>query len=359
MNTDKTIGLESAHKQIDRIVYLSSLVSDSRHIDAYLDPLRRITAVGSSDETTLLDPKVALTLNRIESELTEYLVKTEPLRSFTPESLQQRVYERFEAPKLIRSLRWQTTGIIALTLVVVGFVVNLPFSTISVRLDVGLVLGIAVCYLGGLFLFLSALKHFSAEAARAYLWFSLGFAIGSVSLLINAILTLIYEAHTPWDKLWLLNFGVYAQYIALYTGSAKLANLQGVKSRLTNGWVVGLISLTTGALLLMPPVGREVEAVSGLVLPLVGMALILTIAAAELIRKIWKTSTPLYKAPNKALWFTFTAAALGWFVYGVSQFLPRALAKPMGELKISSLFFIVATILLVWSAYRFNKLSRY
>jgi hypothetical protein len=358
VSTDKSDTLESIRKQTDRIVYLSSLVSNPRGIDTYLDSLRSITAAERSDKAEVLD-HVTGTLDHIEHEVTEYLLKAEPLRSFTPESLQQHVYERLEAPKLIRRLRWQTAGIVTLTIALVGFVVSLPFSTPSVRVDVGLVLGIAVCYLGGLFLFLSALKHFSPEARKAYRWLSLGFAIGSVSLLINAVLTLVYEAKTPWDRLWLLNIGVYAQYAALYVGCVKLANLQGIKSILTNGWVVSSISLLAGALLLIPPVGRQVEAVSGLVLPLTGMALVLTVAADELMRKMWKAATPLYKAPNKALWLTFLVAALGWSVYVASQFLPQAIAKPMGELKVSSLVFIVATVLLVWSAYRFNKLSRY
>jgi hypothetical protein len=358
VSTNQKTDVESIRKQTDRIVYLSSLVSNPQRIDTYLDSLRSITASQRSDKQEVLD-LVTATLNRIEHEVTQYLLKTEPLRSFTPESLQQHLYERVEAPKLIRRLRWQTAGIVALTIALIGFVVSLPFSTVSVRFDVGLVLGIAVCYLGGLLLFLSALRHFSPEARRAYRWLSLGFAIGSVSLLINAVLTLAYEAKTPWDRLWLLNIGVYAQYAALYIGAVKLAKLQGIQSWLTNGWVVGFIALLTGILLLIPPVGRQVEAISGLVLPLVGMALVLTVAADELLRRTWKASTPLYKGPAKALWLTFMAAVTGWSVYALSQFLPQAIAKPIGELKVSSLFFIVATVLLVWSAYRFNKISRY
>ncbi|HSX35206.1 MAG TPA: hypothetical protein VLF62_06205, partial [Candidatus Saccharimonadales bacterium] len=107
----KPVGTDDISARIDRIIYLASLVSNKHEIDQYLDKLRVITSRPGGVATLQPDSADAKTVAGLEQELRSYLIHREPLRSFTASSLEQQLYERLQAGRLIRLLRWQMAGI--------------------------------------------------------------------------------------------------------------------------------------------------------------------------------------------------------------------------------------------------------
>jgi hypothetical protein len=104
---------------IDRIVYLASLVSEPRSVDPLLDKLRYITAGGAQ-----LSPQDVQTLGSIQTELEEYLIHKERLRSFTSESLHTNLERHFAAEDPVRDVKRAALWQIAITVVVAAAVTS-------------------------------------------------------------------------------------------------------------------------------------------------------------------------------------------------------------------------------------------
>ena len=76
---------------IERITYLASLVSNLQAVDSKLDTLRVITArVGAGNQISLGESERSQLLV-LENDLKNYLVTSDPVRSFTAEKLQRRL----------------------------------------------------------------------------------------------------------------------------------------------------------------------------------------------------------------------------------------------------------------------------
>src|SRR5687767_15048650 len=75
--------------RIDRIIYLCQLTSVPAKVDVLMNTLRAITA--RWDSRTLLSVEDTNRLEQLEADLRSHLIHHDPLRKFTPESLEQRV----------------------------------------------------------------------------------------------------------------------------------------------------------------------------------------------------------------------------------------------------------------------------
>lgn len=75
---------------IEKLTYLSSLVSNVRDVDPMLDTLRDVTASRDPQQSQLSDEQRAQ-LQQLERQLNDYLLTKDPVRAFTPESLQAKV----------------------------------------------------------------------------------------------------------------------------------------------------------------------------------------------------------------------------------------------------------------------------
>jgi len=73
---------------LDAVMFVATLVSKSSDIDVQLDRVRTMTALRSTSQLTKEDNRV---LGEIYSYLENYLVKKEALRSFTPDSIREKV----------------------------------------------------------------------------------------------------------------------------------------------------------------------------------------------------------------------------------------------------------------------------
>jgi hypothetical protein len=80
----------------ERVTYLASLVSNVHDVDPMLDTLRAITAQRMPDQELQLSPEERTRLQQLEAQLSDYLVNKDPVRAFTPESLQAKLTEHFK-----------------------------------------------------------------------------------------------------------------------------------------------------------------------------------------------------------------------------------------------------------------------
>jgi hypothetical protein len=104
-------GQENARQLIDRIAYLTSLVSEPRTVDTMLDKLRIITS--RTSQPTAQDVQ---TLKSIQIDLEDYLIHKERLRTFTKESLHANLERHFAAQNPLRDIRKAAIGRIGFTI---------------------------------------------------------------------------------------------------------------------------------------------------------------------------------------------------------------------------------------------------
>lgn len=96
---------------IDRISYLASLVSEPQTVDTTLDKLRLITS--RTSRPTAQDVQ---TLKSIETDLEDYLIHKERLRTFTKASLRANIERHFAAKDPVHDIRKAAFARIGLTI---------------------------------------------------------------------------------------------------------------------------------------------------------------------------------------------------------------------------------------------------
>src|SRR5882724_1322897 len=106
-------GQINANQLVERIIYLASLVSEPHDVDTTLDKLRVVTATGT--QQSLEGRK---TLEVIQSELEDYLVHKERLRSFTEETLRTNLKRHFSTDDPLRQIRTGALRRIIATIIV-------------------------------------------------------------------------------------------------------------------------------------------------------------------------------------------------------------------------------------------------
>lgn len=345
------VGGMTSQRQIDKILYLAGLVSDQRQIDPYLDSLRQLTSKKDFNSQNLQPQELAV-LATIEGNIAEYLIRHEPLRSFTAQSLEQHLYEHWEAKNLMRRLHWELAFIVGLNVLCVG-----GLLAFGVRTDISLIVSTTICYSAGVYLFLSILGRFSPAVAATFRLYALGFVIGTTTIIINTFIIFLYDGKAPWDKLWVLNFGFSLEYVPMYIASIRLARLQAIKSHATNAWLVGAIAVIGAIALALTPDGREIEPIAGSVGAVSWIGVVLGAACAVLMWRIWHVSTTLYRIPMRALCLTLITGTVGWTITVITPYFSEGLYQPVSSL--ANVFFVAATAMLVYASYTFNRLGRY
>lgn len=180
----------SDNQLIESIVYLSSLVSDPLAIDSRLDTLRSITArmrpdgVSGAPMLTEVDKTALYTLRH---DLESYLITQDPVRSFTRESLQQRVAHHISSLDPLgharRDVLTQLFIIFALALAVYAVGILLTPGAVTMRSMLAAPLFLVQLHAGLAWLFWSARKELVAALRVAYNYIGAGLlmsALGSV-----------------------------------------------------------------------------------------------------------------------------------------------------------------------------------
>ncbi len=337
----------------ERIMYLASMASKRGSMEDYIRPLQALKKLRAKDDT-LTDNEIQV-LDRIEDNITQYLLSSERLRSFTPETLEQHLYERTDAKKLIRNLQLRIVAIlfVALLAVVGGYVLSTGSS--EVRLRVSINTAIASGYTIGAYLFLTSHRKFSPAHQAAYRTFSIAFIIGSSISLLNMALTLFYDGLVPWDNFWYVTAGVYGSFVLIYFAARQLAGLYGIRSFAMKAlWVVPL-AVTSALVLAFFPWAWILGSRSGLNSIGSMFALVFSFPTMWLMIRIGSQASPLYKAPTKALGQTFMCTTVGWAMIVLIPILPPEISSVVSIT--SSGLFIIAVLFLIRSGYMLSKLS--
>ncbi|HEX6258246.1 MAG TPA: hypothetical protein VFZ48_02085 [Candidatus Saccharimonadales bacterium] len=151
-------GQESARQLIDRIAYLASLVSEPRTVDVTLDKLRIITSRASQPT-----PNDIQSLTVIQTDLEDYLVTKERLRTFTKASLQSNVERHFAAKNPLWDIRKAALTRIFATIGVCIFITGLLAALGLMEGQVVLAFFICTLFVGLALLFHSIKKDLVAQ----------------------------------------------------------------------------------------------------------------------------------------------------------------------------------------------------
>ncbi|HKU18024.1 MAG TPA: hypothetical protein VJP80_02010 [Candidatus Saccharimonadales bacterium] len=146
-------GQPDAQRLIDRIVYLASLVSEPQSVDTTLDQLRIITT-----KTSQPSGEDMQTLKSIQSQLEDYLVHKERLRSFTEASLRANVEHHFNADDPARDARKAALTRIAITIAACVLITGTLFVTRLMKGQVVLAFLICTLFFGLALVFQSIKK---------------------------------------------------------------------------------------------------------------------------------------------------------------------------------------------------------
>jgi hypothetical protein len=345
---------DDARARIDRITYLASLVSDKNEIDQYLDKLRLIT---SRTNTAALSATDAKTLAGLEQELRSYLIHKEPLRSFTPGTLEQHLYERLQAGRLIRILRWEMVAIVAVALLATTGAALVTQGDTDTQTEIAGTAFICLMYFGGAYLFLSCLKRFSEAVQATYRLFTLGFVVGACTVVTNLIISIMYTGEpAQWNTWWPVTLGFPLSYLLFYFASRRLALLQEVKSWALN-WhaVIGGAVVATGLFALLPG-GRALYDIDGIPGAICFFNILLIICYNWLLLKAARQSSERYVYSTRALAICTFSGLVGWVLMAGRTFVGADTAVLLSN--ISNLFNVGALIFLFRAGYLLNKLSR-
>lgn len=335
-------------------MYLASLASNAKEIENYIRPLRELKRLRSKDDTLTHEEEEVL--DRIEENIKHYLLTSEHLRSFTAETLEQHLYERTDAHRLVRNLRWRIVVILFVATLLAVSAYLLPSGTPEIRLRLSINTGITAGYIIGAYLFLTSHRKFSLAHQSAYRLFSYAFIVGSIITSVNLALTIIYKGVVPWSEFWYVTLVTYLTFAVMYFGARQLASLYAVKNLAMKVWWVVPLALG-GALVLMlfpwawtPGIRSGVNSIGGF------FAFIFTLHTGWLMYRVWRLANPLYKAPTKALGIGFMCISVAWATIVVLPVLPLQVSSVLSIG--SSLLFIICALFLIRSGYALSKLSQ-
>jgi|GEM_PF-5281804 len=349
---EKALGID-----IDKCVYLASLASNPLVLDPTLDKLRAITTALTGRPEAPVSDQTAKELQLLQLQIREFLINDERLRLFTAQSLDEMLFDHVEGRGTINKLRR--------SLVIIFIVaVSLPLSTlalttkliVSLRANIAVSLFLALLYIGGAWLMLSALRWFKVELRTAYFWICTGMALIGLSLLLAPITLLLRLEHATWFKLGGTTVPFVVASVLLYIGVRQMAHLVGIASRALS--VLLLIGVTVASLIVTllipypgtPTAAHQIMVANGLLAIIVA----LNTFSMVLMGKIAHQIAPLYKKSMKWL----------FAVFAISTF------SNMGEVILTSLglidlfgsilglTFVVSALCALKAGYEFNRTIR-
>ena len=296
-------GLQS---QVDRIVYLASLASDKNSIDPMLDTLRMITSKQQAGEASNEDDKARLT--SLEGELKGFLINQDPLRSFTSESLEERLQDNdkhLTGPDKNKQTFWFV--LIASFLTLATAFLLLPASlSLQSRAILAVPPYLTVITIGVTWFYLSSLKNFKPGLRRAFILLSCSWIMMSIVQLHYAVILQFDLLRYPLFKFAGLTIFVSLWMMFAYLGLRKYAGLLGLRNRLTSWkWIGGSVVALVLLVLLAPhPSSIPDEAFFRLAMACVVPTIPLGIFSSLLAFDIKRHVTPAYaKSMTILAWY--------------------------------------------------------
>jgi hypothetical protein len=349
-------GKASGREIIDEVVYLASLASERGAINPLLDRLRRVTArvQGSGTALTSADQSE---LRAVEQGLTTYLIKRDPLRSFTPELLRRRLDEQMGRGQ--KRLRMPRVLAVILGLSGAGFALMFALMPASLdwyaRVTLALAGFIVPLHAGIIWLFWSALEDFSKGLRRAYALICLGIAMTMIGAMQFPFL-FAFPRLLEWP---VFRYGGFLPLFAVmcglfYFGLRIFVRLLGIKTWLTSPvvWVVvGALTVMVTALPHRAAVADE--AFFDLSVASFALCAFISVPNALMARATMRHVTGRYDRAMKWFSITQTVIVVASVVYAAAVFV----VGPTTAVAISMIAspFMVSELLLLVSGYVFKR----
>jgi hypothetical protein len=351
------------HQLVDRIVYLSTLGSDRTVIDPLMDTVRIVTARWPADKPLSESDRASLV--ELEHTLKHYVIHTDPLRSFTSETLEQRLQSRGkEKEKSQKGINPNARAfIISLILTVVSGLglLFLPFGSSVTRQLIAAPTALLVLHLCVIWFFLSSLGNFNQKFRRAFLYLCIGVLMLSgtaTSLMVVQLFDLTRFAEFKYGYAGILGVIASSAFVFVYIGLRTYARLLSIKHRLTSWPLVTLLVVATCVLITFVPHAAKVptsEAIYYLaslatITPVGTFALINSVLASKIMHRV----TPAYAKSMKVLFF-YQASFL------VAAPIVIGIALVFGQINGSFLSILMATTaippesILLYAGYLFKR----
>jgi hypothetical protein len=293
---------------VNRIVYLGSLVSVRTAVDSLLDTLRQITARWQPDSP--LSNRDRRALEQLENDLKTYLIERDPLRSFTPETLQER-------------LTIQSTGthrrpnaffaIIALSLLSAALPFLLPVSS-ALRPVLSIPLFLLTLHAGIAWLYLSALRNFKPGLRQAFIYICIGIVLFGLLYSFYATINYLGIGGHPLFKFGGLPWIIGPGFAFVYLGLRRYLQLLGLKSRAASMPLAGSLMAIVALILVLAPHSPKIPASEVFYFDLsvigLGMLFVATTLGAVLARQISRYTNTAQTKPLRLLyWYLALVAA--------------------------------------------------
>jgi hypothetical protein len=348
-------------KLVGGITYLASLVSNPLAIDVKLDTLRTITARYGPNATLTLTDEDRRELGTVQSEIEEYLITNDPVRSFTKASLQQKLDHYLAAQDPKAQARQTTTkqlvGILGLALVLYSLVIILARGALLTKVMLAAPLFIAVLHAGLAWLFLSARKDLVSELRKAYGYISAGLLVAVLGSPQFPIL-FAYPELTHWPIFRYAGFmpPFAVMYLLFYIGLYVYAKqVSAIRWRfLKPSWATaGGLAISLLVIIVPHAVRVPEEAFFDLSLVATAMSGWFSALAALLGFAILRHVTDRYAQGMRLFAGAQVVVVLGCCIFFAMIFL----SGPASGVKVaaSALPFIISEALMLAAAYRFKK----
>lgn len=303
---------------LDAVTYIAMLASKPGDIDEQLDRVRAITAQRSATQLTQEDEEV---LSEVYVYIEDYLVNKESLRSFTRESIREKLRNHLEGrlqPK--RSHPVATTFFVALGSGVAAMLVPDSIVSVTVKATLAMTLFLAILHLGALGMFWKGLRNFKDEIRRAYLPICIGIGLVGMTLLQIPVAVWFGEDDSLWFRYITSSIIVPIAGILFYAGMRRFARIGGIKSRLLSARLVFALCVSLTALVIILP--RPSDLPASVLLP---SLMILTVGAtlsfvtATITAKVRRALSAAYRQPMAWFMAMLLVSAFSCVQYAVLQ----------------------------------------
>jgi hypothetical protein len=239
--------------KIDRIIYLCQLASVPAKVDVLMNTLRTITA--RWDGGAPLPVEDINKLEQLETDLRHYLIYYDPLRKFTPESLEQRVANAEAGTRPANGARLSFFMILlgavsagTITFLIGSLVLPITMSVLLISPMFFLVL----C-LGSAWLYWSALSNFASEFRKAHVYLCSAIVL-FVPMFLNFFVVQLFQlGRLPFFKFFAMPWVIFAVFFMMYLGMRTYIRLVGVHVRYASLKVFGVVAVILSALVVLYP----------------------------------------------------------------------------------------------------------
>ncbi len=344
------------HEQIDHITYLASLASRRDEVDVMMDTLRKVTSRWNG--TGPLDSRDQEELNGLENQLKDYLVRVDPLRDFTLDTLEQRLQGHRERKGLsfISSASYSLLVVILVTIAATGLCLVVPYTLpFQTRLLLTVPVMFAVLHIGIVWFCLTSLKNFKPDVRRIFLYFSAAavvFALGFCSYVAVPLFDLNRYPAFRYAGISIL-YGL--PLVLIYFSMRLYAKLLAIPSRLSSLKVA--FGITAGVMvpaMFLPHAETSSELFFDLTVVTALLILVFGTLASVLAASIHSKVTAAYAKPMAVLMWYLRVIVVAAFVALIALFI-------VGELKGGTFNFILAFCgippqsLLLYASYLFKR----